>query len=30
VAMALDWLSRQQSKDGLWSLQGPYDDGGSQ
>ncbi len=30
VAMALDWLSRQQGKDGLWSLQGPYDDGGSQ
>jgi hypothetical protein len=31
VAMALDWLKRQQNeKDGLWSLRGPYDDGGSQ
>jgi len=31
VAMALDWLKKQQSqKDGLWSLTGPYDDGGSQ
>ena len=31
VALALDWLKKQQSpKDGLWSLKGPYDDGGSQ
>jgi hypothetical protein len=31
VAMALDWLKKQQSqKDGLWSLTGPYDDEGSQ
>ena len=31
VALALDWLKKQQSpKDGLWSLAGPYDDGGSQ
>ena len=31
VAMALDWLKKQQSqKDGLWSLKGPYVDGGSQ
>jgi len=31
VAMALDWVARQQNrKDGLWSLQGPYADGGSQ
>ena len=31
VAMALEWLKKQQSqKDGLWSLTGPYDDGGSQ
>jgi hypothetical protein len=31
VARALDWLVRQQQKkDGLWSLQGPYVDGGSQ
>ncbi len=30
VARALDWLARQQGKDGLWSLQGPYSDGGSQ
>jgi len=31
VALALDWLKKQQSqKDGLWSLTGPYDDGGSQ
>jgi hypothetical protein len=30
VARALDWLVRQQGKDGLWSLQGPYGDGGSQ
>jgi hypothetical protein len=30
VALALDWLARQARKDGLWSLTGPYDDGGSQ
>jgi hypothetical protein len=31
VTLALDWLKKQQSqKDGLWSLTGPYDDGGSQ
>jgi len=31
VAMALDWLKRQQNeKDGLWSLREPYGDGGSQ
>ena len=31
VARALEWLARQQDKkDGLWSLQGPYADGGSQ
>lgn len=31
VAMALGWLKRQQNeKDGLWSLRGPYGDGGSQ
>lgn len=31
VALALDWLKKQQSqKDGLWSLTGPYEDGGSQ
>jgi len=31
VALALDWLKKQQNqKDGLWSLTGPYDDGGSQ
>ena len=31
VAAALDWLKRQQNaKDGLWSLTGPYDDGGTQ
>jgi hypothetical protein len=31
VALALDWLKRQQSPtDGLWSLTGPYGDGGSQ
>lgn len=31
VARALEWLVRQQDKrDGLWSLQGPYVDGGSQ
>ena len=31
VARALEWLAKQQSrKDDLWSLQGPYVDGGSQ
>jgi len=30
VAKALVWLAKQQQKDGLWSLQGPYVDGGSQ
>ena len=31
VTLALEWLKKQQSqKDGLWSLTGPYDDGGSQ
>ena len=31
VGRALEWLDRQQNqKDGLWSLQGPYADGGSQ
>ena len=31
VAKALEWLAKQQDKkDGLWSLQGPYVDGGSQ
>ena len=30
VAAALDWIVRQQKKDGLWSMQGPYQDGGSQ
>ncbi|MFM8734322.1 MAG: squalene--hopene cyclase [Pirellulales bacterium] len=31
VAKALAWLAKQQDKkDGLWSLQGPYVDGGSQ
>jgi hypothetical protein len=31
VAMALDWLKRQLNpKTDLWSLTGPYDDGGSQ
>jgi hypothetical protein len=31
VARALEWLAKQQDrKDGLWSLQGPYADGGSQ
>jgi hypothetical protein len=31
VARALEWLARQQDKkDGLWSLQGPYADSGSQ
>jgi hypothetical protein len=29
VARALAWLAKQQQKDGLWSLQGPYVDGGS-
>jgi hypothetical protein len=30
VARALEWLIRNQGRDGLWSLQGPYVDGGSQ
>ena len=31
VALALDWLKNQQNqKDGLWSLTGPYANGGSQ
>jgi len=30
VARALVWLAKQQRNDGLWSLQGPYSDGGSQ
>ncbi len=30
VARALEWLRKHQEKDGLWSLQGPYVDGGSQ
>ncbi len=30
VGRALAWLDRQQGRDGLWSLQGPYIDGGSQ
>ena len=30
VAAALAWIVRQQKKDGLWSMQGPYQDGGSQ
>jgi len=30
VTAALEWLVRQQKKDGLWSMQGPYQDGGSQ
>jgi hypothetical protein len=29
VAKALAWLANQQGRDGLWSLQGPYVDGGS-
>lgn len=30
VALALEWIVRQQKKDGFWSLQGPYVDSGSQ
>jgi len=30
VANALVWMADQQGRDGLWSLQGPYADGGSQ
>ncbi len=30
VARALEWLVRQQRKDGLWSLAGPYVDGSRQ
>jgi hypothetical protein len=29
VDLSLAWLSRQQGKDGLWSLKGPYPDGSS-
>jgi hypothetical protein len=28
VALGLDWLKRNQSSDGSWSLVGPFDDGG--
>lgn len=30
VAAALEWIVRQQRKEGLWGLQGPYAHGGSQ
>ena len=30
VTAALEWIVRQQKKDGLWSMQGPYLNGGSQ
>jgi hypothetical protein len=30
VTLALEWLARHTRKDGLWSLTGPYDDGGAQ
>ena len=30
VSLALEWLVRQQRKDGLWSLTGPYADGSRQ
>jgi hypothetical protein len=30
VAKALEWIVRQQRKDGLWSLKGPYAGGGPQ
>ncbi len=30
VARALAWIVKQQRRDGLWSLQGPYADGGNQ
>ncbi len=30
VARALAWLAKQQGRDGLWSLRGPYIDGGAQ
>ena len=30
VARALEWIAKQQRKDGLWSLTGPFGDGGSQ
>lgn len=30
VARALAWIAKQQKKDGLWSLTGPYGDGGAQ
>lgn len=29
VEAGLKWLARNQTKDGSWSLRGPYDDGGS-
>jgi hypothetical protein len=29
VKLALEWLAKNQRSDGLWSLQGPYEDGGS-
>lgn len=28
VKLGLEWLARNQQSDGLWSLRGPYDDGG--
>lgn len=28
VKLGLEWLARNQQSNGLWSLQGPYDDGG--
>ncbi len=30
VTAALEWIVRQQQKDGLWSMRGPYQNGGSQ
>ena len=30
VTLALEWIVRQQKKDGLWSLTGSYGDGGTQ
>ncbi len=30
VEQALEWLARQQRRDGTWSLQGPYKDGANQ
>jgi hypothetical protein len=29
VALGLQWLAKQQHRNGLWSLRGPYSDGGS-